>query len=545
MELRRNVTRKIFKHNLIYAVVIVISVLMITSIVLTYYNNSIIQRNRAIQIAVEDVKTGYDQIGKSVIHSLDIGLRGYALVRNQKFAAPLESALRAKDSIINDVEVPLRELNYDFQSFNAFKDSLNAYTLYCSRLKRMLDESKMQEFMNEFVTDKGGHLYWQYLQVEADIEKFLDKLSQNAQQNYSQALFRNQIILIALFVICFPTLLYTAYYTTKTFKLAELLQKFEADRNKVLLEQNATLEQRVAERMREITDQNKEINSQREELSEQRDALSIQNKQLVEAHKTIELQNAEIQSMNRQLAIEVQNRTQELREANKELIQQNNQLEQFAYIAAHNLRSPLTRIMGLANLIHVTDSQDDKTIALERIVTSVQDLDQVIRDLNTILNIKRHTGNLEEVELGTVLGRVKRVLEKEIEDTHAVITSNFDEVNKVYAVTAYIESVLYNLISNAIKYRDPSRIPFITIESTLDGDSICLTVSDNGLGIDLTKHKHQIFSLYKRFHLHMEGKGLGLYLVKTQIQALGGRVEVKSEPNEGTTFFIYFKRYLI
>jgi signal transduction histidine kinase len=201
--------------------------------------------------------------------------------------------------------------------------------------------------------------------------------------------------------------------------------------------------------------------------------------------------------------------------------------------------------MGLANLIRIGANEEDREMAFEKIVSSVEDLDQVIRDLNTILNIRRHTSNLVEVDLGEVLARVKRILEKEIEDTHAVISSNFEDAIKVYAVAPYIESVLYNLISNAIKYRDPERIPFITLETINDGDSICLTISDNGLGIDLKKHKHNIFSLYKRFHLHMEGKGLGLYLVKTQILALGGRIEVKSEPNEGTTFFVYLKRYLI
>ena len=112
-------------------------------------------------------------------------------------------------------------------------------------------------------------------------------------------------------------------------------------------------------------------------------------------------------------------------------------------------------------------------------------------------------------------------------------------------IAPYVESILYNLISNAIKYRDPERSPHIAIKTTHENEFVCLAVMDNGLGIDLKKYKQNIFSLYKRFHLHVEGKGLGLYLVKTQIEALGGRVEVRSEPNEGTTFQIYFKRYLI
>jgi signal transduction histidine kinase len=537
--------RGILKNNFIYLVVAIISILMVLSIGLTWYNNTIIKRNQEIQLAVAKVKTSYDDVGKSVIHSLDIGLRGFALVRDEKFAAPLDYALKVKDSIIYEVERPLKELGYDFSVFNVFRDSLNSYSMYCSSLRQMLVEGKESEFMETFKQDRGAHLYWQYLQTGKDMKAYLGSVSEDAQQKYHLAFVRNQITLIVLFVICFPTLLYTAFFTTRTVKLTERLRQLETDRNKELLDQNATLGLRVAERTREITEQNNEINFQREAMAEQRDALAIQNKQLVEAQKTIEIQNEEINSMNRHLAQEVQHRTQELREANSELIQQNNQLEQFAYIAAHNLRSPLTRIMGLANLIRIRASEEDREMAFEKIVASVEDMDQVIRDLNMILNVKRHTSNLVEVDLTGVLDRVKRILEKEIEETHAVISADFEEAVKVYAVAPYIESILYNLISNAIKYRDPQRIPFITLETTQEGDSICLAISDNGLGIDLKKHKPQIFGLYKRFHLHMEGRGLGLYLVKTQIHALGGRIELKSEPNEGTTFFVYLRRYLI
>ncbi|HET7179101.1 MAG TPA: ATP-binding protein, partial [Chryseosolibacter sp.] len=143
------------------------------------------------------------------------------------------------------------------------------------------------------------------------------------------------------------------------------------------------------------------------------------------------------------------------------------------------------------------------------------------------------------------LTRTKRILEKEIEDTQTKIINNFTEADKVYAIAPYVESILYNLISNSIKYRDPERAPLIAIKTTHEKEFVCLAVMDNGLGIDLRKYQQSIFNLYKRFHLHVEGKGLGLYLVKTQIEALGGRVEITSQPNEGTTFHVYFKRYLI
>lgn len=275
------------------------------------------------------------------------------------------------------------------------------------------------------------------------------------------------------------------------------------------------------------------------------ETLSFQNKQLQEAQTIIREQSEEIQSLNDHLKLEVDNRTQELQKTNEELIEHNNQMEQFAFIAAHNLRAPVARVLGLANLIQMGESEEDKKTALDKLICSTHDLDQVVKDLNAILNIKRHTGNFAEVDLNDSLTRTKRILEKEIEDTDTRIMHNFAEASKVYAIAPYVESILYNLISNAIKYRDPERTPYVAIKTTQENEFVCLAVMDNGLGIDLRKYKQNIFSLYKRFHLHVEGKGLGLYLVKTQIEALGGRVEVRSEPNEGTTFQVYFKRYLI
>lgn len=531
--------------NLVFLIVSIISILLVTNVLLTYYNNQIIKRNQNIQSQVEQVRLYYDQIGKSIIHSLDIGLRGYYIVRTPAFVAPMDNAIHVKDSLLASVELPLKQLNYSDSAYIVFKDSLNAYTEYTFMLKDLLIENRNEEFTEIFKADKGSHLWWQYLQVEGDIKRHINALDKEAQKKYESALQRNQIIQFVILIICVPTLLFTAFYTSKAFKLSEMVRNAEEDKNKILSEQNQNLEQKVAERTQEILTQNHEITSQNEELRMHQETLSLQNKQLQEAEKTIRQQSEKIQSLNDHLKIEVDNRTQELQKTNQELIEHNNQLEQFAFIAAHNLRAPLVRVLGLANLIQMGESEDDKRSALEKMICAAHDLDQVVKDLNGILNIKRHTGNFAEVNLNESLTRTKRILEKEIEDTGTRIIHNFSEADRVYAIAPYVESILYNLISNSIKYRDPVRAPYIAIKTTHEQEFVCLAVMDNGLGIDLQKYKQNIFSLYKRFHLHVEGKGLGLYLVKTQIEALGGRVEVRSEPNEGTTFHVYFKRYLI
>jgi signal transduction histidine kinase len=532
-------------RNIIFLIVFLISILLVTNVVLTYYNNQSIKRNHDIQLQVDQIKLYYDQIGKSIIHSLDIGLRGYYIVRTPSFVAPMDNAIHLKDSLLSNVETRLNELNYDRTEYNIFKDSLNAYTEFSFMLKDLLIENRDEEFRRLFTTDKGAHLWGQYLRLENHIMKHLNALDVDAQEKYESALKRNHIIQFILLIICVPTLIFTAFYTTKAFALSEMVRNSEEEKNKILSEQNLILEQKVAERTQEILTQNQEITSQNEELRTHQETLSLQNKQLQDAQEIIKIQSEKIHSLNDHLKIEVDNRTQELQKTNQELIEHNNQLEQFAFIAAHNLRAPLTRVLGLANLIQMGASEEDKKEALDKMISSTHDLDQVIKDLNAILNIKRHTGNFTEVDLNESLTRTKRILEKEIEDTGTKILNNFSEADKVYAIAPYVESILYNLISNAIKYRDPERTPFIAIKTTHEKEFVCLAVMDNGLGIDLQKYKQSVFSLYKRFHLHVEGKGLGLYLVKTQIEALGGRVEVRSEPNEGTTFQVYFKRYLI
>src|SRR5690606_20767679 len=122
--------------------------------------------------------------------------------------------------------------------------------------------------------------------------------------------------------------------------------------------------------------------------------------------------------------------------------------------------------------------------------------------------IQKHTSNLVMVELTPAFTRVVKMLEKELDDTKAILGKDFSAAERVYAVAPYVESILYNLLSNAIKYRDPTRVPVITLRTTRDDEFVCLAVSDNGLGINLDKYGKNMFTLYKRFHTHMEGKGL-------------------------------------
>ncbi|MDJ1504911.1 two-component regulator propeller domain-containing protein [Cytophagaceae bacterium BD1B2-1] len=285
----------------------------------------------------------------------------------------------------------------------------------------------------------------------------------------------------------------------------------------------------------EILAQNEELHSQQEEIAMQRDKLSAQFEELMKAQQIIEEQNKTIRQRNKSLKKEVDIRTQEL-------VDYNQQLEQFAFITAHNLRSPVARIQGLGTLLELAETQTDidpKDVT-KKLIKTAYDLDQVIKDLNAILEVKKNsTKILSEVNLYHELEKVKANLSKEIQDTETELQVDFSEVFLFLSIPAYIDSILHNLISNAIKYRHPDRTPIIRIRTWQQEQTIGMEVSDNGLGIDLMAYGKNVYQLYKRFHFHVEGKGLGLYLVKTQVDALGGRIELESEVNKGTTFRIY------
>jgi len=225
------------------------------------------------------------------------------------------------------------------------------------------------------------------------------------------------------------------------------------------------------------------------------------------------------------------------------LVEYNHQLEQFAFITAHNLRAPVARILGLGQLLGLAKGNpEDQDQIYPKLINTAKEIDGVIKDLNTILELKKNNESyITNVNLETEILIIKGNLEREIATTQTSIVTDFSQVPTINTVKPYLDSILYNLVSNAIKYRHPDRKPIIEIRTTKNKNEICLSVADNGLGIDTAQSKNKLFTLYSRFHSHVEVKGMGLYLVKTQLTAMGGRIEIESEVGKGTTFNAFFK----
>lgn len=223
-----------------------------------------------------------------------------------------------------------------------------------------------------------------------------------------------------------------------------------------------------------------------------------------------------------------------------DLIQRNKDLEQFAYIVSHNLRAPVANIIGITNFMKMPDLEPSEQASMvSSLNQSVTALDGVIKDLSLILQIRREVNEQRTtIHFSVIMNEIQMAIDNLIKLEKVTFEIDFSAIDQINSIKSYIYSIFYNLISNSIKYRRPDVQPVIKIKSSIVDNQILLVFSDNGLGIDLKKNKDTVFGLYKRFHSHTEGKGMGLFMVKTQIETLGGKIHIASEPNKGTQFKI-------
>lgn len=303
----------------------------------------------------------------------------------------------------------------------------------------------------------------------------------------------------------------------------------------------------IAAQQEEIMTQNEALRTQHDVIGQQNSRLEQQNKQLAaknseldEARMLISLQHQQLQEYTSQLEQLISERTRELKKTNQELIDQNLQLKQFSYITAHNLRAPVARLLGLSDLLYKIDEAEANELEIkEKIVQTSRDLDEVIHDVAGILEMKKgSTRQFELVSLKQKLHLTLSMLDNDIQASGARINYEFSEVPIINSLPAYIESIFFNLISNAIKYRSHERKPVIEIDSALDNEMVQINFKDNGIGLDVERYKDKLFGLYQRFNVNVEGKGLGLHLVKSQVESLGGTILVSGQVGHGTQFTI-------
>lgn len=239
---------------------------------------------------------------------------------------------------------------------------------------------------------------------------------------------------------------------------------------------------------------------------------------------------------------ELKKKESDLNKLIHELTNRNNEMMQFNYIVSHNLRSPIANIIGLSNLINANLNHEDNKKVIEHIKYSTTKMDEMIKDLSLILNTKLTLNTKrEKIYLKTIIQEITEALNDQIAESQCQLSVEIDQTtNEQFTVKSYMESILFNLISNSIKYRSSKRPLSINITAQKKEKLTVLTISDNGIGIDLQENGNHVFGLYKRFNYDVEGKGLGLHMTKAQVEALGGEISVESELNKGTTFKIEF-----
>lgn len=228
----------------------------------------------------------------------------------------------------------------------------------------------------------------------------------------------------------------------------------------------------------------------------------------------------------------------------KELTQNNKELKQFSYITSHNMRAPVTNLMAIADLIDLSKIEDnDNKELIKGFKTSTFHLNETLNDLIKILIIKENTNqNLQQVKLDTCLEEVKYSIDSIVKNAQAQIKTDFSASNEIQFSNAYMESIFLNLITNSIKYKHKDRNPIIRVYTRLINEQTILYFEDNGIGFNEEKVKGKIFGLYQKFHNHPDSKGIGLYLVQSQISSLGGTIEVESKEGVGTKFIITFAK---
>ncbi|MDT0295240.1 ATP-binding protein [Mesonia ostreae] len=232
---------------------------------------------------------------------------------------------------------------------------------------------------------------------------------------------------------------------------------------------------------------------------------------------------------------------EELNQSYDMVLNQNQRLINFSYIVSHNLRSHASNIQSLAHLLFEMDHTQEQKEMFNMLDSVSKALDETLFDLNDVINIQNNVQiSIENILVKNYIERVLKSLQIEIFQKNAQIHINVPAETKINFNPAYFESILFNFMSNSLKYCHPERSPIIHLDYLVLKDRFVLQIKDNGIGIDLEKNGDKLFGMYKTFSKNADSKGLGLFISKSQMEALGGEITVESELGKGSIFNLCF-----
>lgn len=219
----------------------------------------------------------------------------------------------------------------------------------------------------------------------------------------------------------------------------------------------------------------------------------------------------------------------------------NQRLVNFSYIVSHNLNSHAGNIKGLLDMIDSDEKQLENSEALSYLRMVSNDLNETIANLAQIVHVQNNLNVCKELlDLNLYIEKNKNIINNHDHDNKAIIINNVAKETVINFNPAYLESILLNFSTNAIKYAHPDRFPIIEFNFFIENGKKVLTIKDNGLGIDLEKYGDLLFGMYKTFHKHEKANGIGLYITKNQVEAMNGKITVESKVGVGSTFKIIF-----
>jgi len=255
-------------------------------------------------------------------------------------------------------------------------------------------------------------------------------------------------------------------------------------------------------------------------------------------HKPI---NADILKGKVKVFLELYLQNKQLKELQLETLKKNKELEQFGFIASHDLKAPVSNIMSLINLIEdVNGIKEESQILFEKLKGSAEQMHNTIVTLNKVISLKKTLQfPRENLKVATILDDILINIDDMMIESKADIETDFSVIEHVDYPEVHFRHIIQNLLTNAIKYRKLEE-PLVVKVKTEDTDNgPCLIVEDNGKGIDMEKYGHKLFGLFQRFHLDIKGKGIGLHMIKTIVENYNGQIEVESQSGVGTLFKIY------
>ncbi|MCJ8163363.1 PAS domain S-box protein [Pontibacter sp. E15-1] len=221
---------------------------------------------------------------------------------------------------------------------------------------------------------------------------------------------------------------------------------------------------------------------------------------------------------------------------------QNERLRNFAHIVSHNLRSHSGNIVMLLNLLFKKNPELAQLELIKLLSKASSNLEETIAHLNEVVQINLSVSDsVRGINLNEAAESGIKSIIALANEAGVTIFNDIDPSVTILGIPAYVDSILLNFLTNGIKYRADEADSFIRLSCAAENDFIALRIEDNGLGIDLSRHREKLFGMYKTFHDRPDSRGVGLFITKNQIEAMGGRVEVSSEVNKGTVFTIYLK----